>query len=96
MKIDNALNSLGGIVSGTRTPNIAKSVPAKPSEGQGADVELSPLSTRLQNIDGAEIANSEKVAQIREAIAQGRFTIDSNKIADGLIDSVRQMLQLQR
>lgn len=54
------------------------------------------MSTRLQEIE-SELANtptmnSERVAEIRQAIAQGNFKIDASKIADGLVDSVRQML----
>lgn len=40
--------------------------------------------------------NSERVAEIRQAIAQGNFKIDASRIADGLIDSVRQMLAAKR
>jgi negative regulator of flagellin synthesis FlgM len=73
---------------------------AKPEAGAAAaaapQVELSPLSARIQEIEStiasAPAVNSERVAEIRQAIAQGNFKIDASRIADGLIDSVRQML----
>jgi negative regulator of flagellin synthesis FlgM len=40
--------------------------------------------------------DAERVAEIRQAIAQGSFKIDPGKIADGLIESVRQMLAAQK
>jgi len=73
---------------------------AKPEAGAGAaaapQVELSPLSARIQEIEStiasAPAVNSARVAEIRQAIAQGNFKIDASRIADGLIASVRQML----
>ncbi len=38
------------------------------------------------------VADPARVAEIRQAIAEGRFRVDSEKVADGLIESVRQML----
>jgi len=78
---------------------------AKPEAGAGAaatapQVELSPLSARIQEIEStiasAPAVNSERVAEIRQAIAQGNFKIDASRIADGLIDSVRQMLAAKK
>ena len=78
---------------------------ARPEAGAGAtttarQVELSPLSARIQEIEStiasAPAVNSERVAEIRQAIAQGNFKIDASRIADGLIDSVRQMLAAKR
>lgn len=40
--------------------------------------------------------NADRVAEIRQAIAQGTFKVDTGRIADGLIESVRQMLAAQQ
>lgn len=37
--------------------------------------------------------DQKRVDEIRQAIAEGRFKIDSSRIADGLINSVRDMLE---
>lgn len=98
MKIDHSLNSIGNIANGSHAANAAKTPRATPTKEQTTDVALSQLSATLQNVDdtmASSVANSEKVAQIRAAIAQGNFKIDTSKIADGLINSVRQMLQAQ-
>jgi len=48
------------------------------------------------SVDGLEAAfNSQKVAEIRQAISDGRFQINPERIADGLITSVREMLAQQ-
>ncbi|MDO9244440.1 MAG: flagellar biosynthesis anti-sigma factor FlgM, partial [Rhodocyclaceae bacterium] len=36
--------------------------------------------------------NAERVAEIKAAIAEGRFQINPERIADGLLTSVREML----
>ncbi|MBK8121916.1 MAG: flagellar biosynthesis anti-sigma factor FlgM [Sulfuritalea sp.] len=46
---------------------------------------------------GSEAAfNSQKVAEIRQAISEGKFQINPERIADGLISSVREMLGQNR
>jgi negative regulator of flagellin synthesis FlgM len=51
----------------------------------------------MQSVSGSEPAfNSQKVAEIRQAISEGRFQVNSERIADGLISSVREMLDQNR
>lgn len=95
MKIENSPNSANRVVSGARKATAK----AEASPGRAAtapQVELSPRSTRLQELESSlantPAVNTQRVAEIRQAIAQGDFKIDASKIADGLIDSVRQML----
>ena len=99
MKIDNSVNPVGG------SPAPNRNGAAKPAAGSakgaaGAQVALSPLSARLQEMS-AEMASAPpmdagRVAEIKQAISEGRYTVDAGKIADGLIDSVRQMLTARR
>lgn len=101
MKIDNSIKSLGGLSSDARK-DVAKpaNTSASPRAGQNGGVALSPLSARLQEMESAmattPMVDSQRVSDIREAIASGAFQIDASKIADGLIDSVRQMLASQK
>ncbi len=99
MKIDNSVNPLGGQPS-TRRNGAAKASPetssSSASSAETSGLALSPLSARLQEVS-AGMANTPavdtaRVAQIKQAISEGRFQVDSGKIADGLIASVRQML----
>ena len=95
MKIDNSVKSVGGQAGTSRNGAARPSATASAPAG-GSDLALSPLSTRLQEIS-AGMANTPavdtaRVAQIKQAIAEGRFQVDAGKIADGLIASVRQML----
>ena len=98
MKIDNSVKSLGGLASGS--PNgRAKPASGASSAAAGAEVELSPLSARLQELSGSlastPVVDAGRVSEIKQAIAEGRFKVDPGKIADGLINSVRDMLSAQ-
>lgn len=92
---------IGDASSPQRSPVAGSKKGAAKAEGAsaaaaGSQVDLSPMSARLQEIEtslaNAPAMNSERVAEIRKAISEGNFKIDSSKIADGLIASVRQML----
>jgi len=71
----------------------AGSTPRQP----GATVQVSPLASQLQSIDagadGGEAVDASRVAQVKLAIAQGRYEIDAEKIADRLIESTRESLR---
>jgi negative regulator of flagellin synthesis FlgM len=63
----------------------------------GATVKVSPLASQLQSIDaGAEAGESvdaSRIAQVKLAIAEGRYKIDAEKIADRLLESARESLR---
>lgn len=57
------------------------------------------MSARLRELD-ATIANvpvvdSARVNEIKQAIADGRFKVNADRVADSLIENVRQMLNAQ-
>lgn len=96
MKIDNSVKSvspLGGGEARTR----ATGAPAQPAAPPGAQVQLSALAGQMERMEGlmaeTPVVDGARVAQIRQAIAEGRFEINPEKIADGLIASVREMLE---
>jgi negative regulator of flagellin synthesis FlgM len=97
MKIEGTLKSLGSPPSSeTRARQTTKSPIAGAPD---AKVELSSLSSSLNRAEAAIASTPEidrrRVDEIRQAISEGRFKVDANRIADGLIESVRQMLDAQ-
>jgi negative regulator of flagellin synthesis FlgM len=97
MKIDNSIKGL------SPRPGSAPSRPVdsagKGPEAAGLQVELS-ATAKLQQSSGVAASggafNAERVAEIRQAISEGRFQVNPEKIADGLVDSVREMLSQRR
>ena len=64
-----------------------------------SQVQLSPQATALLGAESVlnetAVVDTKRVAEIKQAIAEGRFSINPEKIADGLLDNVRQMLKNQ-
>ena len=92
MKINSALPS-----AGSATDMHKARAPASVASGQGSSaserVDISSLSARLQEVGSADgPANSQRIAEIKQAISEGRFQINPEKIADGLLSSVRDIL----
>lgn len=100
MKINSAIGSVGKIADGGSSSAPAQRPTASAPGAQAEQVAISPLSARLQEI-GASVAsspafNAERVAEIKQAIAEGRFTVNPERIANGLLEDVRQMLSAKR
>ncbi|WP_079432703.1 flagellar biosynthesis anti-sigma factor FlgM [Zoogloea sp. LCSB751] len=100
MKIENSVKSTGGLPSSDGRTRATKDTTRTPPSGSDTDkVEISSLSSRLQQMEetvaGTPVVDSAKVDEIKQAMSQGRFKVDTGKVADGLIESVRQMLATQ-
>ena len=52
-----------------------------------------PLEETIAN---TPVVDSAKVDEIKQAMSEGRFKVNTEKVADGLIESVRQMLSTQQ
>ena len=89
------------IESSTKTPGsplikeTRSSAPGKTSS-TNEDVHLSGLSTQLRASGDEQPFDAARVSEIKQAIAQGRFTINAGAIADHLIASAKELVDSQR
>ena len=91
MKIDNSTKPAGtALLPETRAHGTSKA--ALPT---GDAVQLSPLSAQLVDGDDQPF-DAARVSEIKQAIANGGFTINAGAIADRLIDSARELVDAQR
>ena len=64
------------------------------------DVQLSPLASQLKQIeaslDAGQAVDSARVAEVKRAIAEGSFAVNSEKVADRLIDATREFLRAHK
>jgi negative regulator of flagellin synthesis FlgM len=96
MKIDDVAKKAPGL--GT----IANQTKANRSTEKAgvAKTDTVRLSSQSQALSGASADNSvfdiSKVQEIKDAIAGGRFQVDAGKIADGLIDTVKDLIRPSR
>ena len=101
MNITDALQKNIGIAGDNgdaKAPRKSETAPATTS-GQG-NVTLSPLSAQLQSLEANvamdNVYDADKVEAIKLAISNGEFQIDAGKIADGLINTVQDLLARQK
>jgi negative regulator of flagellin synthesis FlgM len=98
VKIDNSVGSVGGLPSGEPKSRGSKNA-APATSAAGEKVELSALAGRMREVEASlanvPVADAGRIAEIKQAMAEGRFKVDASKVADGLIDSVRQMIASQ-
>jgi len=102
MKIDNSVKSSATRIGGAQARPAGGASAAAPQgrTGGATQVDISAAGSAFQK--GLEVAtaapsfDAQRVAEIRQAIAEGRFQINPEKIADGLIESVRDMLAGRR
>ncbi len=101
MKIDNSLNSVGSKPNeeNRATPSNGKSS-AGESSAPGVSVDLSPLSAKLQSIEEkirtGEAADPARVNEIKQAIADGRFKVNPEVVADRLLATVQELIRAYR
>ena len=97
MKIDDSVKKTGGLgVTPTQT-RAGKSVGKTSTNTVSSDNVH--LSSQLQGLEGT-VANSSvfdanKVEEIKAAIAGGQFQVNPEKVANGLINNVTDLLQTQ-
>lgn len=95
MKIDNSVKSAGQVASESRTRS-ARETSASPATAAGTQVALSGgLQKYEQLVAQAPVVDGNRVEELKQAISSGQFKVNPEKVADGLISSVRQMLAAQ-
>ena len=101
MKVDNSIKKLGESPIGELRARPRNGVEKARSTGVESDsVQLSTVSARLQapdgQIAGGGVFDANTVEEIKLAIAEGRFEVNPEKIADGLMATVKDLLQARR
>lgn len=90
MKIDSTYKS-----SPAPAPTHPGARPSHEASSNAESVSLSQLAGAMQGTEKPPV-NAARIQEIKEAISQGRFKINPEAIADGLIQSARELLDSQR
>ena len=101
MKIDDSSKKASGIPIGPASTRGGKSaektdaVPSKPPAGGASDSVH--ISSQLQALAGSgAVFDANKVEEIKSAIAEGRFQVDPEKVANGLLDTVKDLIHTRK
>lgn len=100
MKIDKNSNPLptNSVAEGaTRATGKDKSGHAAAQQGSAStSVSLGSTATQLHSMENsmanAPVVDAAKVAEIKQAIADGRFQVNTSLVADRLIATVRDLI----
>jgi negative regulator of flagellin synthesis FlgM len=96
MKIDSSIKSpISPLSPNSRATETTKTPAAPATAADDASVATHLQQTGLID-SSAPPFDSQRVAEIRQAVAEGRFKINAEKIADNLIQSVRDLLAKDR
>nr|WP_314861264.1 flagellar biosynthesis anti-sigma factor FlgM [uncultured Undibacterium sp.] len=101
VKINDALNSTQGLPTSPPAPRADKAGDnAKVINTPSINVQISPLSVQLQALQSTQASSAvfeaKKVEEIKLAISEGRFQVDAEKVADGLLETVKDLLNSRR
>ncbi len=86
-------------------PAAVENRPAQPRTDKRAntdqtDVTLSQRAAQIKQLEtrlaAIPVIDRARVDSIKEAIASGQYAINTENIADGLIDSVKEMLRVAK
>lgn len=98
MKIDNSGKPITSAPSRSEAKAAAKAGGGETAatENRSDSVDINAFSTRLASLESSlasqPVIDESKVAEIRQAIKEGRFTVHADAIADKLIASVKELL----
>ena len=67
-----------------------------PTDSSSTSVHLGSTTAQLRSIEGSTssspLVDTHKVAEIKQAISEGRFKVNSGVVADRLINSVQDLI----
>lgn len=99
MKIDKPGTTLPntppeGVARGFAKDKAAQAL--TPQQPSGTSFSLGSTAAHLQGIEGSmansPVVNAAKVAEIKQAISEGRFQVNTSLVADRLIATVHDLL----
>ncbi len=93
---DGASRAQGSRTADTPTPSSSAPSPSSTAPNLATNVHLGETAGQLMSLQNAAsstpVVDTKKVAEIKQAISEGRFQVNASAVADGLIASVRDLV----
>ena len=98
--LQNTASSGTTAAKGTSTNKDAEKATSSFSTGSSDQIQISELSRQLHAFESSLATSSDfnagKVEEIKQAISEGKFTVNTSAVADSLLSSVQEMLGRQK
>lgn len=96
VKIDNSIKpATGSNVPATRSRGPEPAAGDAKSSA-AADVRLSGISSQIKASGEGMPIDAARISEIKQAISEGRFTVNAGAIADRLISTARELVNTKR
>lgn len=96
MKIEKNSKPLPTVTSGEERARAPAASSAGSTQSTATSVHLGATSAQLQKMESSmantPLVNAAKVEDIKQAISEGRFQVNSSAVADGLIQTVKDLI----
>lgn len=103
MKINDTLKNNAGVQANATPPatpkgadNAAAAAAAATTPAATDTVRLSQQGKAMAAGSTNQVFDTKKVERIKAAIADGQFQVNSEKVADGLLETVRDLLHSRK
>jgi negative regulator of flagellin synthesis FlgM len=101
MKIDNSFKTLTTAAIPDETDRPAKKpAPESASSPTGTSVQISSTSSHMRAIEqgfaATPIVDPARVAALKQAISDGHFKVDAEKVADRLLATVQDLIRAHK
>jgi negative regulator of flagellin synthesis FlgM len=97
VKIEKNSNPLPTAPLNDNKASVAQKSGSRASPQESTSVSLGSTASQLRSMEeglsGGSSINAAKVAEIKQAISEGRFKVNSEVVADRLINTVRELIR---
>ncbi len=97
MKVDNSIHTIPNVSPGdNKKPAEVTPVAHQENLNSTSTVHISPRATNLQSISAntetGSVVDMERVQQVKQAISDGTFKVNSEVVADRLIETAKVLI----
>ncbi len=101
MKIENGIKSLtSGTIPEEKTRPARKPSTEAAEMQSGTSVQLSSMASHLQAMQkgfaDTPVVDASRVAELKQAISEGRFKVNAEKVVDSLVKTVQDLIRAHK